>query len=518
MRGLSQRIKRLEGELLVSPVQDIQLLENHSFIIASNAKYFYQPYPTLIKLHESDATYKVVMGPYGSGKSSGMMAEIVLRACAMPKDSDGIRYAKWAIIRNTYGDLLRTSYQTWLKWFGALGKVNKRKDPHIEINHVFNDGEGEIHLDVIFLALSSEDSISKLQSLEVTGAYINEMWEVVRVVFDHLKARIHRYPALNESQPDYPSFIIADTNPPKEGSWIQKTFPSEECEGHIMFRQPPGLISDGPGEWIDNPDAENVGRDKNGRQLGQASDYYSNFARGQTEEFIKVYCLGEYGTVLSGKKVFPEYNDDLHSKSGLVYDNTRPIYMGWDFGLTPTCVILQEQIGGQIVVLDCLTTDRSGLEQFLDNIYVPFMARHYPNAIIAEAKGDPAGSAAQQANFVSNFDIFKKYGMMVEPSSTNILKPRLEVVRNYLRRLVDAGQPAIVFRREGCEPIIDGFRGGYHYKKINLLGEEIYREEPNKNEYSHPQDALQYILLAMRDLQQYANLPPVSFRGRAMRF
>ncbi|MGE3479754.1 MAG: hypothetical protein AB7G80_09840, partial [Dongiaceae bacterium] len=39
------------------------------------------------------------------------------------------------------------------------------------------------------------------------------------------------------------------------------------------------------------------------------------------------------------------------------------------------------------------------------------------------------------------------------------------------------------------------FRGGYHYKRMQVSGEARYDDKPNKNKFSHVHDALQYMLL-----------------------
>jgi hypothetical protein len=37
--------------------------------------------------------------------------------------------------------------------------------------------------------------------------------------------------------------------------------------------------------------------------------------------------------------------------------------------------------------------------------------------------------------------------------------------------------------------------GGYHYRKLKVAGAEVYSEVPEKDSYSNPADALQYLLL-----------------------
>ena len=76
----------------------------------------YKPFPTLYKMHHDDAEIKIIIGPFGSGKSSGLTMEIVRQACIMPKCLDGVRRSKWLIIRNTYDELKSTSLQMWEEW------------------------------------------------------------------------------------------------------------------------------------------------------------------------------------------------------------------------------------------------------------------------------------------------------------------------------------------------------------------------------------------------------------------
>jgi hypothetical protein len=46
-----------------------------------------------------------------------------------------------------------------------------------------------------------------------------------------------------------------------------------------------------------------------------------------------------------------------------------------------------------------------------------------------------------------------------------------------------------------CEMIRRGFNGRYQYKRLQLSGEDRYKDVPDKNDYSHLQDALQYAAL-----------------------
>ena len=49
----------------------------------------------------------------------------------------------------------------------------------------------------------------------------------------------------------------------------------------------------------------------------------------------------------------------------------------------------------------------------------------------------------------------------------------------------------------GCTRLINGFLGGYHYPEIGGAGSGIYGENPVKNLFSHPHDALQYVFVRL---------------------
>ncbi len=70
---------------------------------------------------------------------------------------------------------------------------------------------------------------------------------------------------------------------------------------------------------------------------------------------------------------------------------------------------------------------------------------------------------------------------------------RFEGVRGALNRLID-GRPGLVLSPK-CAALRKGFAGGYHYKIVRAATGQQFHEVPNKNAYSHPHDALQYLLL-----------------------
>lgn len=466
----------------------ITINPERTIIHASDQDKIYVPTHTGKFFHDDPSFVKLVMGPYGSGKSTLCVNHIVRSACAMPPWHRGRRRARWGIVRNTSGELQSTTLQTWLTWFGELGDIKKRQKPILTYEHTFNDGFGVVELELIFIALDREEDLRKIKSLELTGCYINELSEVPQGALSHLKGRVNkRYPSKSFCPDDYWSGIICDTNPPDVDHWLYKDFELKQLDSYRIFHQPAGLIKTEEGAWKPNPTCDNANN--------LAADYYLKLAEGQTEDFVKVYCLGEYGSVGFGKKVYPEYNDDLHSVAKIQAIQGTPIHLGWDFGLTPACIVLQISPRGQLRALKEYTSEDMGIRTFAKNIVLPGLQRDFPYNKIGISRGDPSGMAGDDImEELSCIGELNSLGIDTAPGRTNDLEPRIGSVRYFLNTMID-GQPAFIVSREGCPTLRRGFTKDYCYKRISVSGEERYREIPHKNASSHPHDGLQYIVM-----------------------
>lgn len=483
----------LREQMVRQDVQHVQFKKNKTTIFCEEKNKIYVPNKTGDLFHVDQTFIRLIMGPYGSGKTTICVNEIVRQACAMPVWSNGRRKSKWLIIRNTSGELHSTTLQTWLQWFGELGVINKRQKPLLTYEHTFNDGNGLVELELVFIALDRDEDIRKLKSIEATAAYINELSEVPQAVLHHLIGRVnHRFPSSSFCSQSYWSGIIADTNPPDEDHWIVSDFEKNPTPNYKIFKQPSGLIrnkdgsfaKDKDGNYIQNPECDNYDH--------LAKDYYVKLAEKRSEGFIKVYCGGLYGIVESGKRVYPEYNDDLHSVASLDAIQGLPIHLGWDFGLTPACVVFQISARGQLRVLREYVAEDMGIRTFAKNVVLPSLPIHFPYNKVGESEGDPAGAAGDDImEELSCIGDLNNLGIKTNAASTNDVDVRVSSVRYFLNMMID-GQPAFLLNRAGCPILRKGFINGYHFKRLSIANEERYQDKPNKNKFSHPHDALQY--------------------------
>jgi hypothetical protein len=82
-------------------------------------------------------------------------------------------------------------------------------------------------------------------------------------------------------------------------------------------------------------------------------------------------------------------------------------------------------------------------------------------------------------------------GIRIEAAEQNVTI-RLECVRKPLNTL-RSGRPQLQISPQ-CQVLRKGFMGRYQYRRIKVAGAgERFHDAPEKNEYSHPHDALQYV-------------------------
>jgi hypothetical protein len=449
----------------------------------------YVPTTTALKFHSLDDRVRVVRGHVGSGKTTMMCAEIIFRACAMPPCRDGIRRSRWAVIRNTYGDLVKTTIHTWNQWWRYLGKQVVKQTPSYSIVHTFNDGKGIIEMELLPIALDNAVDVTKhLKSLEVTGVFLNELSELHPLVLTFFSGgRLPRFPRkldfpqeVQDQTKIYWSGIFSDTNPPDQDSWIYDLFEVERPPEYTMMTQPPAVIKTHDG-YIINPDAENICHIQNG------AEEFVKMTYGKTENFIRVYLMGEYGTISEEKKVYQNYNDNIHSSDYIKIIPNEPIIISFDLGTVAPTGLIAQFVDGILYGIKEFCGQFMTITELVENSVIPWLNTNCEKNGIQVCLHDPADTydgAEQLREF---------FGAVVEPGITNKIDLRINGVSRFLNKLV-GGKPAIVISRDGCMQLRKGFNGKYFYRRLKVIGEERYTDEPYKNHpFSDVHDALAYI-------------------------
>jgi len=506
--------------------------------------------PTGAKFHASDKVVRGFLGPVGNGKSVCCINEMHKISVLQEPNCNGIRKTKWAIVRNTYDMLETTTLATFKQWIPEDVCSITLKPMRGDLRYPLADGT-KVEAKFIFLALDRPDDVKKLLSLEVTGVFMNESKELPYAVVKGSRERIGRYPSQidgytdvydkngkltydapkeldedgnvlfnDDGSPQYKpctrKSLLMDTNPPEDDHWwyqlaedgCLRTNQSSEAKRAVeeifFFCRGPSPFTMVNGEYKDNPKAENI------KFLPGGYKYYRDMLAGNTEDHINVMVMGNYGTIKDGKPVYPQYNDRIHCPEkalGVIED--LPIGLGWDGGLTPSCIIGQQTKRGQLRVIAELTSEDMGVRQFARDIVKPYLQRNFYGIEIAFSYIDPAGKGRGEAEAKSAMGILNddyvednedgdiiqplNMGFETEPAPTNDPTKRIDAVNSYIIKLVD-GEPGYLVSRK-CPMIRKGKIGGYQYKRMQVSGEARFKDKPDKNKYSHPADAEQYMAL-----------------------
>ena len=448
-------------------------------------EYAYKPQGQVLEQYIlSEAQRTMIMGPLGSGKTNASCWKGFRISCAQEPDSNGVRKSRGIAIRNTYPDLFGTTIKDWLDMFEGLGKFKQGgMEPPTHYLKFRLPDDTTVDAELVFLALDREDHIKKLRGLQATWGWLNEVKELPFSVLQMLDLRVGRYP--KDVRPTWYG-VFGDTNAPDTDHWYYRMAEELKPEGWTFLRQPGGVIRKGPSSpWIPNPDAENV--------QNLPLNYYKNGAQGKSDVWVQVNLANEYGYVSDGKPVNPDYHDPTHCREFELVDGV-PIHIGLDFGLTPAALIGQKLVNGQWRVRYELVTTDTGVTRFADKLK-RFLQEKCKGFAIGSITGDPAGDQRQAGDNEERtvFQLLAVNGIVAEPAHTNDFTIRTEAVAAPLRRMID-GEPGFLLHPD-CKVTRKGMQGGYKFRRMKVAGDERYQDMPVKNEYSHPCEAGQYLML-----------------------
>lgn len=436
----------------------------------------YDPVPSLVPFFLSDKFINLQVGPVGSTKTTASILKIAYEASRVKACYDGIRRSRAVWIRQTREQLRDTSIPDFLKWLpdGKAGRYMKTENK-------FLIKLGNVECEVLFRGLDDSNDVRRLLSLQATFAIADEFRELNMDVFHAMQGRLGRYPdkGMNgggcvddNGRPIHKFWGV--TNPPDfDTPWEHYlSNPPENC---AVFFQPSGLSPEA--DWIQYlPDG-----------------YYENLAEGKSEEWIDVYIHGKFGRSLAGKPVHTAFDPSFHVAKGdlrPIKSISRPLLLGFDFGLNPSCAISQVDMHGRLLTFAALTSDGMGVLRFIQTKLKPLLAEKFAGHSMIVI-GDPAGAVRSQTDERSCFDILREEGFRVIPAKTNSPVARIAALDKFLTRQIDGGPAYLI--DPGCRELINALRGNYRYKIKPKSGE--LEPQPEKNEASHIAEAHQYAAL-----------------------
>ncbi len=453
------------------------------------------PGPVASRFMASAAQVQVLNGPVGSGKTTAcLMKGTALAARQMVSTRDSmadargvrrpVRKFRLCVVRDTYRQLWKTTLPSWFKRIPReIGTFTGADNAPASHRLGFQLGDGTmVDFQADFVGIGDNTAEDALRGYEPTAFYLNEADLLARDVFTYAAGRTGRFPDMAEGGPSWHG-VLMDCNAPELSSWLYRDVFAQPPEalaamGLELFRQPSGL----------GPHAENLANLPPG--------YYTAQARLQPEWYVQRMLEDRPGYSRAGKPIYPEFNDQMHVPDREpVAIPELALLIGLDAGLSPAAVIAQRLPGGGWVILAELAAEQgTGAVRFAEAL-AKLLHDRFAACRTVRAWADPSAQygADKQAGERTWIELVEHHaGIRVDAAPTNALIPRLEAVRRPLTRLID-GKPAFALAAS-CMVLREGFNAGYRYRRHGAT--ETFAEEPEKNRYSHPHDALQYVLSA----------------------
>lgn len=444
----------------------------------------------------SDAAF--LNGPIGSGKTTTCIHKSIKLASeqrpatrARARNASGqlvpVRMFKLCCVVATYRQMWRALMPSWFRRIpkdaGDFGGAENAPCSHRVAFQLADGTIVDFYTD--FVAIGENAVEDTLRGYEPTMFYLFESDLLSEEVFTYAAGRTGRYPPLDEGGSTWHG-IIGDLNAPELHNWTFKRLfdrkPEDlKAEGVSLYRLPDGL----------SPQAENL------HNLQGGAEYYRRQARLNATKpwYIARMIRNKPGFSREGKPVYlDEFNDALHVRSRLDFVPGIALQVGLDAGLNPAAIFGQRMPNGQWRILgELVGATGTGARRFAQAL-AKTLKEKFQEARTIKAWADPSAAygADKQAGEQSWIEIVAaEAGITVEAAPTNKLIPRLEAVRLPLTRLIDT-EPGLLLS-DACLVLRQGFNATYRYRKVKP-NEEVYAEEPEKNEASHPHDALQYLL------------------------
>lgn len=425
-----------------------------------------------------------IMGPVGSGKTTSALLKLFFASYRQPRMSDGIRRWYMPSIRDTYRQIWRATIPSWLEWFpksrypNFTGSEGGPATHIVEVKHPVDGGTVIVQVD--FVAIGDNAAEDVLRGYQFSVAHLGECDLLDPSVLIYVRGRVGRAPKQLDGGVWWPG-IVLEYNAPDDENYLYRLFEEQRPPGHRLYKLPSGL----------SPQAENI--------QNLIPGYYERQMHGQPDWYIRRMIRNQYGYSRDGKPIFEaEYNDQVHcALTPFEPDRGLPIGIGLDAGGTPAAVFTQRRPNGQWRVFDELVVEGGfcGPGRFSD--YLNRKLKDYEGLPIGEAAADPSAAfGADKDDGEKDWitAVAAKSEIRIRAAQTNAIGTRLEAVRVPLTRMIDGGVPGFVLSPR-CKKLRKGFNSGYRYRRMKIAGGERYDDKPDKNDYSHPMDALQYIML-----------------------
>lgn len=432
----------------------------------------FQLSPTLTAFAQERSRWRLVLGPIGSGKTSGVFLTLLYQTLEQPV-FNGKRLSRTMVIRNTRAQLKDSVIKT-MQAITPPDNINvifREAELSMTVKMISPDGvPAEAHF--MFRSLEDESDIQRLLSVELTWVWMSEFSEIDFKIATPAASRCGRYPSKAMGGCTHFGLVGESNFPVKDSPWYN--FLEVNTPANVsVFKQPSALTAE----------AENIENLPPG--------YYEDLIEGADPRWIQSYLSCEYPDSLLGKAVHPTFSKAKHAGKNLrpiiIGPDSPPIVIGMDAGRNPAAIFGQVQGDGRLNVLDELYESNMAMDEFVTRHVIPLVGRRFPGLKCVVVL-DPAGFAQGQATDLSPAKVLMHKGFTTIPAPTNNIDPRLEAVDNLL-----AADGGILIDIKQCPSLVLALMRDYLFEQ-NRNGK--LKEVPTK---AHPvsdlADALQYLAL-----------------------
>lgn len=483
------------------------------------------PGPVAYAAYRATSEIVGLWGPQGSGKTGTLIAKAMAfarlqrpQACergSIPgaREARAVRRSRLICLKTSYRRLWENFIPSWLEWLpqhdpeNGIEWIGADGGPATQtITMMMPDGTAAV-LEVVFMAIgeiSSEEALEDFfAGLQATWIWMNELHTFPRAVYEKAIGRVGRYPRQADGGSVMPGLWF-DMNSPIIGTWQHQSIVNGEWRLHRdLFRQPPG----------DSPEAENV------KNLDP--EYYARAKRRMPPHEYNRKVGNKFGTRLDGKPVHDYDHDAFGADGALELITQLPLIVPMDAGGSPAAVIMQRRRDTQVrVYAEHVTDPGTGPERFARGLRALIDTRRFAawsgqGQIIAIA--DPsaeygADKLEQEKNWMQR--VAAELGVRVGPAKSQDPRMRRQALDDVLIR--DGTTP--LFQLDpSCKVLRAGLMGEYKFRKMQIVGEEVYDPKPMKNKHSHVCEALQYGCLEEGGLERAKGKLPDDDRPNPIR-